>query len=94
MAPINKRPTESTIFLPKFIAYTFDRIRHTASIAYHTLFLLSRLKLRNPTAPYTFGHHLFLTGYIPSSKIIHDDTYSNKVSVSLTKKIAQQPLIY
>src|ERR1700761_9287212 len=57
------------------------------------LFLLFRLKSRYPAASCAFGHRLLLTSYMLSSKVICDDTYSNKVSVSL-KKIAFAPTTY
>jgi len=74
----NGKPTESTISLARFIAYGFHRTRLPSSVAYHALFLLSRLKARYPAASCAFGHRLFLTSYMLSSKVICDDTYSNK----------------
>ena len=64
------------------ITYAFHRTRLHPSVAYHCLFPLSRLKSRFPAASYTFGHRLFLTSYMLSSKVACDDTYSDKVSVS------------
>ena len=69
------------------IAYALHRTHLLPSVAYHTLFLLSRLKMRYPAASCAFGHRLFLTSYMLSSKIICNDAYLNKVSAS-HKKIA------
>ena len=52
------------------------------SLAYQSPFLLSRLKSRYPATSCTIGYCLFLTSYMLSSKVICDDTYANKVSVS------------
>lgn len=76
--PPNGKPTETTISLPRFIAYAFHRTRLPSSVAFHALFLLSRLKARYPAASCAYGHRLFLTSYMLSSKVICDDTYSNK----------------
>ena len=81
IVPINRKPTESTIPLPKFIAYAFHCTHLPPSVAYHSLFLLSHLKSRYPVTSCAFGHHLFLTSYMLSLKVICNDTYSNKVSV-------------
>src|SRR6201996_7323665 len=83
--PINRKPTESTIPLPKFIAYAFHCTCLPPSVAYHSLFLLSRLKSRYLTALYAFSQLLFLTSYMLSLMAICDDTYSNKASVSCLK---------
>src|ERR1700761_5996643 len=72
--PISEKPTESTIPLPKFIAYAFHRNRLPPSVAYHSLFL-SRLKSRYPATSYAFSHRIFLTSCMVSSKVIYDDTY-------------------
>ena len=39
-------------------------------------------EVENPTASCAFGHCLFLTSYMLSSKVICDDTYLNKMSIS------------
>ena len=80
--PINGKPTESTIPLPKLIAYAFHHTCLPPSVAYHSLFLLSHLNLRYLTASCAFSQHLFSTRYMLSLTVICDDTYSNKVSVS------------
>ena len=71
-----------TIALPKFVACAFHGTRLSPLVAYHSLFLLSRLKSKYPATSCTFGHRLLLTSYMLYSKVICDDTYSNKVSVS------------
>ena len=76
--------------LPKFIAYAFHRTRLPLSVAYHSPFLLSRLKSKYPASSCAFSHRLFLTSYSLSLKVICDDTNSNKVSVCL-KKIVFAP---
>ena len=55
------------------------------SIAYCSLFLLSRLKSRYHATSCAFDHRLFLTSYMLSLKVICDNTYSNKVSASYNK---------
>src|ERR1700761_2669049 len=46
-----------------------------------------------PAASCAFGHRLFLTSYMISSKFICDDAYSNKVSVSYKQSRSQQLII-
>jgi hypothetical protein len=74
-----QKATESTVSLARFIAYAFHRTRLPSSVAYHSLLILARLKSRYPSASCAFGHRLFLTAFMISSKVICDDTYSNKV---------------
>jgi hypothetical protein len=42
------------------------------------LYLLRHLKAHFPAAKGSSGHHLFISTFMPASKIICDDTYSNK----------------
>jgi hypothetical protein len=42
------------------------------------LFLLARLKERFPAARGSSGHRLFISAFMIASKVICDDTYSNK----------------
>lgn len=79
VGPIQNMPTEKSIPLAKFIAYAFHRTRLPPAVAFHALVLLTRLKMRYPNASCAHGHRLFLTSYMLSSKVICDDTYSNKV---------------
>jgi len=48
------------------------------SVTFAALYLLQRLKARFPTAKGSSGHQLFISAFMLSSKIICDDTYSNK----------------
>ena len=43
-----------------------------------SLFLLQRLKARVPATKGSLGHRLFISAFMLASKIICDDTYSNK----------------
>ena len=48
------------------------------SVTYAALYLLQRLKARFPAARGSSGHRLFISAFMLSSKVICDDTYSNK----------------
>jgi len=50
---------------------------HTA-VTFAALVLLQRLKARFPSARGSSGHRLFISAYMISSKVMCDDTYSNK----------------
>ncbi|KAI9441062.1 hypothetical protein BJY52DRAFT_1378162, partial [Lactarius psammicola] len=57
--------------LDHFIAYTFHRTRlHLCTP--------SNVSRCSPTAKGSSGHHLFISAFMLASKIICDDTYSNK----------------
>ncbi|TFK82055.1 hypothetical protein K466DRAFT_530947, partial [Polyporus arcularius HHB13444] len=64
--------------LANFIAYVLHRIRVPTSVAFGALYLLQRLKSRYPAARGSSGHRLFISAYMIASKMICDDTYSNK----------------
>ncbi|KAF9039420.1 hypothetical protein BDZ89DRAFT_1090436 [Hymenopellis radicata] len=64
--------------LPHFIAYAFHRTKLANAVTFAALILLQRLKARFPTARGSSGHRLFLSAFMIASKIICDDTYSNK----------------
>lgn len=64
--------------LAAFIAYALHRTRLNASVTFCALFLLSRLKGRFPAARGSSGHRLFISAFMIASKVICDDTYSNK----------------
>ncbi|KAJ7793036.1 hypothetical protein B0H14DRAFT_2393895, partial [Mycena olivaceomarginata] len=49
------------------------------SVTYVTLVLLQRLKARFPTARGSSCHYLFISAFMIVSKVICDDTYSNKL---------------
>lgn len=64
--------------LPLFIAYALHRTKLHPSVVFAALVLLQRLKARFPTARGSSGHRLFISAYMIASKVICDDTYSNK----------------
>ncbi|KZP29093.1 hypothetical protein FIBSPDRAFT_992030, partial [Athelia psychrophila] len=64
--------------LPHFIAYAFHRTKLHAAVTFAALVLLQRLKARFPTARGSSGHRLFISAFMLASKVICDDTYSNK----------------
>ncbi|GBE84351.1 hypothetical protein SCP_0603290 [Sparassis crispa] len=61
-----------------FIAYALHRTRLNASVTFAALYLLQRLKARFPAARGSSGHRLFISAFMIASKVICDDTYSNK----------------
>ncbi|EGO00719.1 hypothetical protein SERLA73DRAFT_178625 [Serpula lacrymans var. lacrymans S7.3] len=68
----------SSTKLPYFIAYALHRTKLHASVTFAALVLLQRLKARFPTARGSSGHRLFVSAFMIASKVICDDTYSNK----------------
>jgi hypothetical protein len=48
------------------------------AVTFAALVLLQRLKARFPSARGSSGHRLFISAYMISSKVMCDDTYSNK----------------
>ncbi|KAL9712029.1 hypothetical protein Ac2012v2_005105 [Leucoagaricus gongylophorus] len=64
--------------LPFFIAYALHRTKLHPAVTYAALVLLQRLKARFPTARGSSGHRLFISAFMIASKVICDDTYSNK----------------
>ena len=66
--------------LDLFIAYTLHRTRPHESVSFAAVYLLQRLKARFPAARGSSGPRLFISAFMLSSKIICDDTYSNKSS--------------
>ncbi|KAF8891780.1 hypothetical protein BD779DRAFT_1610504 [Infundibulicybe gibba] len=64
--------------LPLFIAYALHRTKLHASVTFASLILLQRLKARFPTARGSSGHRLFISAFMIASKVMCDDTYSNK----------------
>jgi hypothetical protein len=71
-------PTGPSPTLAAFIAYALHRTRLSPSVTFCALFLLSRLKGRFPAARGSSGHRLFISAFMIASKVICDDTYSNK----------------
>ena len=64
--------------LPFFIAYALHRTKLHSAVTSAALVLLQRLKARFPTARGSSGHRLFISAFMIASKVICDDTYSNK----------------
>ncbi|KAL0955762.1 hypothetical protein HGRIS_001976 [Hohenbuehelia grisea] len=64
--------------LPYFIAYALHRTKLHPSVTFAALVLLQRLKARFPTARGSSGHRLYISAFMIASKVICDDTYSNK----------------
>ncbi|KAG5647096.1 hypothetical protein DXG03_001467 [Asterophora parasitica] len=64
--------------LPNFIAYGLHRTKLHPACTFAALILLQRLKARFPTARGSSGHRLFISAFMIASKVICDDTYSNK----------------
>src|SRR6201996_3612893 len=61
------------------------RLHPPPSLRHIPLSSNSHSKSRYSAASCAFGHRLFLTSYMLSSKVICDNTHSNKVSVSCLK---------
>ncbi len=65
--------------LGNFIAHTLHRTRIHTSVTFAALYLLLQcLKAHFPTAWGSSGHRLFTSAFMIASKVICDDTYSNK----------------
>ncbi|KAI0059652.1 hypothetical protein BV25DRAFT_1918431 [Artomyces pyxidatus] len=64
--------------LDHFIAYALHRTRLHTCVAFAALYFLQRLKARFPAAKGTSGRRLFISAYMVASKVICDDTYSNR----------------
>lgn len=71
-------PGSNSPALPLFIAYALHRTRLHHSVTFAALYLLLRLKSRFPAARGSSGHRLFISAFMLASKVICDDTYSNK----------------
>ncbi|KAG2063270.1 hypothetical protein BDR04DRAFT_988616, partial [Suillus decipiens] len=71
-------PSNSQVKLPHFISYALHRMKLRTSVTFAALVLLQRLKARFPTAHGSSGHRLFVSAFMLASKVICDDTYSNK----------------
>ncbi|KAF7321529.1 Alternative cyclin Pcl12 [Mycena kentingensis (nom. inval.)] len=76
--PFPPQSTHSQAKLPNFIAYALHRTKLHSAVTYAALVLLQRLKARFPTARGSSGHRLFISAFMIASKVICDDTYSNK----------------
>ena len=60
------------------IAYALHRTKLHPSVTFAALVLLQGLKARFPTARGSSGHRLFISAFMITSKVICNDTYSNK----------------
>ncbi|KAJ7659706.1 hypothetical protein DFH06DRAFT_1402746 [Mycena polygramma] len=81
-------PPESTHLqakLPYFIAYALHRTKLHQAVTYAALVLLQRLKARFPTARAASGHRLFISAFMVASKVICDDSYSNKSWITVAQ---------
>jgi hypothetical protein len=70
--------TTPTPRLDHFIAYTLHHTHLHPSVTFAALYILQHLKACFPAAKGSSGHHLFILAFMLASKIICDDTYSNK----------------
>ncbi|KAJ3935088.1 MAG: hypothetical protein NXY57DRAFT_958474 [Lentinula lateritia] len=64
--------------LPYYIAYAIYRTKLPECVVFSALALLQRLKSRFPSAKGSSGHRLFISAFMIASKVMCDDTYSNK----------------
>lgn len=64
--------------LPYYIAYAIYRTKLPECVVFSALALLQRLKSRFPSARGSSGHRLFISAFMIASKVMCDDTYSNK----------------
>lgn len=76
--PTSANPGSSSPPLPLFIAYALHRTRLHHSVTFAALYLLLRFKSRFPAARGSSGHRLFISAFMLASKVICEDTYSNK----------------
>ncbi|KZT23498.1 hypothetical protein NEOLEDRAFT_1069288 [Neolentinus lepideus HHB14362 ss-1] len=77
-APATTTPSAPSPPLANFIAYALHRTRLHPTVTFAALYLLQRLKSRFPAARGSSGHRLFISAFMIASKVICDDTYSNK----------------
>ncbi|KAG8740859.1 hypothetical protein FRC10_003814 [Ceratobasidium sp. 414] len=64
--------------LAHFVAYALRRTQPHSSVTFRALCLLLHLKNRFPAARGSSGHRLYISAPMITSKVICDDTYSNK----------------
>lgn len=69
---------KAAFILTYFIVYALHRTKLDSSVTFAALVLLQRLKARFPTARGSSVHCLFISAFMIASKVICDDTYSNK----------------
>ncbi|KAG9119325.1 hypothetical protein FRC07_005696, partial [Ceratobasidium sp. 392] len=68
----------ATLSLVHFVAYALHHTCLHSSVTFYALYLLSRLKNRFPAACGSSGHRLYISAFMIASKVICDNTYSNK----------------
>ncbi|KAI0079277.1 hypothetical protein K474DRAFT_1673492 [Panus rudis PR-1116 ss-1] len=76
--PSSTNPDAPSPPLALFIAYALHRTRLHQSVTFAALYLLQRLKSRFPACRGSSGHRLFISAFMLASKVMCDDTYSNK----------------
>jgi hypothetical protein len=64
--------------LAHFVAYALHRTRFPHFVTLFALLLLRRLKTRFPAARGSSGQRLFIAAFMIASKVVCDDTYSNR----------------
>ncbi|KII83520.1 hypothetical protein PLICRDRAFT_180298 [Plicaturopsis crispa FD-325 SS-3] len=74
--PVPATASHSKLFL--FIAYALHRTKLKECVTHALLVLLQRLKARFPTVRGPSGHRLSICVSMIASKVMCDDTYSNK----------------
>jgi hypothetical protein len=62
-------------------------LRLRASVNYTALVLLHRLKMRFPAARGSSRRHHFLSAFMIASKVVCDDTYSNKSRAVISRDL-------
>ena len=65
--------------LAHFIAHARHRARLAPCVVFVALFFLQRLKNRIPAAQGSSGHCLLISAFMIASKVVCNDTYSNKL---------------
>ncbi|KAG2363385.1 hypothetical protein BDR07DRAFT_1450747 [Suillus spraguei] len=70
--------SNSQVKLPHFIAYALHHTKLHTSVTFAALVLFQQLKAHFPTAQGSSSHCLFISAFMLASKVICDNTYSNK----------------
>jgi hypothetical protein len=77
-APFANHTHAQSTKLPYFIAYALHRTKLHQSVKFPALVLLQRPNAWFPAAHGSSGHRLFISAFKIASKVMCDDTYSNK----------------
>src|SRR4051794_33053068 len=72
------QPQSNSHKLPYFIAYALHSTKLHQSVTFAALILLQHLKAHFPTVHGSSGYRLYISAYMIASKVMCDDTYSNK----------------